>query len=123
MKLKHKRECTLKRKIVLRDTDGTKYASFSDEGISIEATVYSGGGQLISKQSGIIQQYQKKILIDDPYIVTNENGVETYWFREKEYSMAAGDGICIYSSPVQPPDYRIAAIYPVGHLKVLLEKI
>lgn len=123
MKLRNKSVCYLKKKIVNKGADGEKYAGYSEEPVKIEATVYSKSGQLQEKQSGNVQLYQKKLLYDEPFTITNENGVETYWFKEKTFSMAAGDGICVYSTADQKPDYKITAIYPVGHLKIVLEKI
>jgi hypothetical protein len=123
MKLRHKTKYFLKKRLVKKGSDGERYATYSDEYTEIKATVYSGSGQMVSGQAGYVQQYQKKLLIDEPYEITNENGIETYWFRDRTYNMAAGDGICIYVSQEQNPDYRIIGIYPVGHLKILLEKI
>jgi hypothetical protein len=123
MKLRHKTECFLKNKIVQKGEDGEKYAAYSTEAVSIRATVYSGSGMVTESQAGNVQQYQKKLLYDEPFEVTNEDGVETYWFKGRSYRMAAGDGICIYSTAEQKPDYRIIGIYPVGHLKILLEKL
>ncbi|MDD3415486.1 MAG: hypothetical protein PHY47_16000 [Lachnospiraceae bacterium] len=123
MKLKNKSDCYLKKKVVNKGKDGEKYATYSDEPIKISVTVYSKSGQVQESQIGNVQQYQKKLLCDEPFTITNEDGVETYWFKDKSYSMAAGDGVCVYSTPQQEPDYKITAIYPVGHLKILLEKI
>ncbi|MCM1104931.1 MAG: hypothetical protein NC409_12595 [Clostridium sp.] len=124
MRLRHKSICYLKKKIVRRGPEGNKYADFSDQAVEIMATICSGEGKVIAEQEGLVQQYQKKLLFDDPFQVTNEDGVETYWFCGGEYSMAAGDGCCIYAAPSERPDYQIAAIRPVGqHLRVLLERI
>ncbi len=123
MRLRHKSTCYLKKKIMQRGSEGNKYAVFSDEAVEIAATICSGSGKVIESQAGIVQQYQKKLLYDEPFQVTNEDGIETYRFRGGEYSMAAGDGICIYADPSGKPDYRIIAIHPVGHLKILLERI
>lgn len=123
MKLRHKSTCYLKKKIVQRGAEGNKYASFSDEAVEIAATVCSGSGKIMESPAGFVQQFQKKLLYDEPFRVTNEDGIETYWFRNGEYSMAAGDGICIYADPSGRPDYKIVAIFPVGHLKILLERM
>lgn len=123
MKLKNKRDCYLKKKVVVKGKDGEKYAEFSSEALRIRATIYSGRGQMQEGQTGNVQQWEKKMLCDEPYTVTVENGVETYWFKDKGYSMAVGDGICIYAAPEQQPDYRIIAIQPFSHLRIILEKL
>lgn len=123
MILRRKSICYLKKKTVQRGAEGNKYASFSDEAVEIAATVCSGSGKIMESPAGLVQQYQKKLLYDEPFRVTNENGIETYWFRNGSFSMTAGDGICIYADPSGNPDYKIAAIYPVGHLKILLERL
>ena len=92
MKLRNKSVCYLKKKIVHKGADGEKYAGYSEEPVKIEATVYSKSGQLQEEQSGNVQLYQKKLLYDEPITITNENGVETYWYKEKAFSMAAGEG-------------------------------
>lgn len=124
MKLKNQTTVYLKKRVVQKGkTDGEKYVTFSENAIELKATVYSKLGKLVAGQSGYVQQYQKKLLCDEPFTISNENGVETYWFRNGEFCMCAGDGVCIYTKPEQNPDYKIVAIFPVGHLKIMLEKL
>lgn len=123
MKLRYQGKCYLKKKQVVRGREGEKYAAYSLEYVKLYATIYSGSGKLAEVETGNIQQYQKKLLLDEPYTITNEDGVETYWLRDCAFSMTAGDGVCIYSRPDQEPDYRIVSIQPSGHLKILLEKL
>lgn len=124
MKLRHKSTCYLKNKIVQRGSEGNRYASFSAEAVKLSATICSGSGKLVPTQAGFVQQYEKKLLCDAPFRITNEAGTETYWIQsgDGEHPMSAGDGICLYVEPTGGPDYRIVAIHPVGHLKILLER-
>lgn len=124
MKLKHKSKVYLKNRIVHKgETDGEKYVTFSEHPEELQATVYSKSGMLTMGQTGYVQKYQKKMLLDDPFTVTSEDGLETFHLVDRDISLAAGDGICIYARPDQDPDYRIVAINPVGHLKIMLEKL
>ena len=77
MKLRYQSKCYLKKKQVVRGKEGEKYAAYSSEYVEFHATIYSGSGKLAEGQSGNIQQYQKKLLLDEPYTITNEDGVET----------------------------------------------
>lgn len=125
MKLKNKKTYFLRRRIVRKTKDGEKYSDY-DEAVEISATAYSGQGQIQEGMSGAVQQYQRKLLIDDKYTISVENGVETFHLTDKngnQFSMAAGDGICLYADPGQNPDYRIMSIIAVGHLKILLERL
>lgn len=124
MRLKNKVPVFLKNRVVHRGkTDGEKYVTFSDEAIDLRATVYSKSGSMIAGEAGYVQQYQKKMLMDDEYTIANEDGIETFYLPDRQISMRIGDGVCIYSKADQEPDYRIVGIYPVGHLKILLEKL
>ncbi len=123
MKLRYQSKCYLKKKQVVRGREGEKYAAYSPEYVELHATIYSGSGKLAGVQAGNVQQYQKKLLLDEPYTITNEDGVETYWLGDHAFSMAAGDGVCVYSGPEQDPDYRIVSIHPTGHLNILLERL
>ncbi|MBD5497453.1 MAG: hypothetical protein HDR11_06770 [Lachnospiraceae bacterium] len=126
MKLRNKQTCYLKKRVVRTADDGGKYAAYDEQTIELSATVYSGQGQMQEGMAGAVQQYQRKLLMDEAFTITVENKVETYHITDRngnEFSLAAGDGICLYASPEQQPDYRIAAIFPVGHLKIMLEKI
>lgn len=126
MKLRNKHTCYLKKRIVRKADDGGKYAAYEEQAVELSATVYSGQGQMQEGMAGAIQQYQRKLLMDDAFTITVENKVETYHITDRSgnrFTLAAGDGICLYASPEQQPDYRIAAIFPVGHLKIALEKI
>lgn len=125
MKLRNKKAYYLRRRIVQKTSDGEKYADYA-EAVEISATSYSGQGQIQEGMSGAVQQYQRKLLMDDDYTVSVENGVETYHITDKkgnQFFMAAGDGICLYASPEQKPDYKIMSIIAVGHLKILLERL
>lgn len=125
MKLRNKKVYYLRRRIVRKTPDGEKYADYA-EAVEISATSYSGQGQIQEGMSGAVQQYQRKLLMDDVYTVSVEDGVETYHIIDKnrnQISMAAGDGICLYAAPDQSPDYKIMSIIAVGHLKILLERL
>lgn len=125
MKLRNKKVYYLRRRIVQKTSGGEKYADYA-EAVEISATSYSGQGQVQEGMSGDIQQYQRKLLMDDDYTVSVENGVETYHITDKSgnrFSMAAGDGICLYASPEQKPDYKIMSIIAAGHLKIMLGRL
>ncbi len=124
MKLRMQSKCYLKQRIIRKTPDGGKFADWSEDFAEISATVCSCTGKTVGVQRGNVQQYQKKLLYDEPFEITSENGVETYWFMERLFCMASGDGVCVYAAPDKDPDYRIVAIYPVGnHLEVILEKL
>lgn len=125
MKLRNKKVYHLRRRIVQKTPDGEKYAEYA-KAIEISATSYSGRGQVQEGMAGAVQQYQRKLLMDDGYTVSVENGVETYHITDKngnQFCMAAGDGICLYASPEQEPDYKIVSVMEAGHLKILLGRL
>lgn len=125
MRLRNKQTCYLRKRVVQKAADGGKYAAYAEEAVEILATIYSGQGQVKEGMAGAALQYQRKLLMDDAFKITVENGIETFQVTDKggnHFTLAAGDGICLYAAPEQSPDYKIAAIFPVGHLKILLEK-
>lgn len=105
MRIKNKKTYYLKRKILIEDSEGGKYSSYSDEATEIKANIYPANGKLQSEIYGERLNYMLNMLYD---------GSE---------HLNEGDGICVYVSKDNNPDYKIISIKLYSHMMIELEKI
>lgn len=105
MRIKNKKTYYLKKKIVIEDNEGGKYSSYSDESIDIQANIYPASGKLQAEIYGERLNYILNMLYNGS-VTINE-----------------GDGICVYVSRDNEPDYKVISIKTYSHLFIELEKI
>lgn len=99
----------LKRRITIRDEEGNKETAYSDVPIELKMTVQSAGGVVSAQIYGERLPYIKSCKYQGDEIKAGKN--------EK-------DGICLYVSDEEEPDYEIKAIQPFSeHLNITLEKL
>lgn len=105
MRIKNKKIYYIKKKTVIEDNEGGKYSGYSDEAIEINANISPASGKLQAEIYGERLNYILNMLYD---------GSET---------INEGDGICVYVSKDNEPDYKVISIKRYSHLFIELEKI
>lgn len=105
MRIKNKKTYYLKKKIVIEDDEGGKYPGYSEESIEIQANIYSASGKLQAEIYGERLNYILNMLYDE------------------DTEIVEGDGICVYVSKDNEPDYKVISIKRYSHLFIELEKI
>lgn len=99
----------LKERITIRDEEGNKETGYSDNPVELKMTVQSAGGAVAAQIYGERLPYIKSCKYQGDLIEAGKN--------EK-------DGICLYVSPEDKPDYEITAIQPFReHVNITLEKL
>ena len=105
MRIKNKKSYYLKRKTLIEDkNEGGKYPGYS-EAVEINANISPASGKLQVEIYGERLNYILNMLYDG---------------RE---SINEGDGICVYVSKDNEPDYKVISIKRYSHLFIELEKI
>lgn len=104
MRIKNKKTYYLKKKTIIEDNEGGKYQEYS-EPIEIQANIYPASGKLQAEIYGERLNYILNMLYDG------------------QESINEGDGICVYVSKDNEPDYKIISIKRYRHLFIELEKI
>jgi len=104
MRIKNKKIYYLKKKTVIEDNEGGKYPGYS-EAVEINANISPASGKLQAEIYGERLNYILNMLYDG-----SENINE-------------GDGICVYVSKDNEPDYKVISIKRYSHLFIELEKI
>ena len=104
MRIKNKKIYYLKKKTVIEDNEGGKYPGYS-EAVEINANISPASGKLKAEIYGERLNYILNMLYDG---------------RE---SINEGDGICVYVSKDNEPDYKVISIKRYSHLFIELEKI
>lgn len=95
----------LKRRIPKRTSEGSSYTEYA-EAVEIQAIIWPAGGKVQAEMYGERLSYIKNM---------EYGGVET---------MQEGDGICVFVSPDEKPDYKIISIQPEYNPKRMeLEKL
>ena len=104
MRIKNKKTYYLRKKTIIEDNEGGKYQEYS-ESIEIQANIYPASGKLQAEIYGERLNYILNMLYDG------------------QESINEGDGICVYVSKDNEPDYKIISIKRYRHLFIELEKI
>ena len=94
MRIKNKKTYYLKRKTLIEDNEGGKYPGYLEKSIEIQAEIY---GERLN--------YILNMLYDE------------------DTEIVEGDGICVYVSKDNEPDYKVISIKRYSHLVIELEKI
>lgn len=125
MRLKNLKTYYLKSCTVARNSEGGRFATFSSEPVPVQANIYdSKDGERVPKVGGVSNRKEKTMLLDMKYdlIYSADQKVEIFRFCDGN-TMRTGDGVCVYASADQDPDYRIVSIREAGHLVCRLEKM
>lgn len=104
MRIKNKKTYYLKKQTLIEDDEGGKYPGYS-EGIEINANISPASGRLQAEIYGERLNYILNMLYDE------------------DAEIVEGDGICVYVSKDNEPDYKVISIKRYSHLVIELEKI
>lgn len=105
MRIKNKKTYYLKRKTLIEDNEGGKYPGYLEKSIEIQANIYPASGKLQAEIYGERLNYILNMLY------------------EGSESINEGDGICVYVSNDNEPDYKVISIKRYSHLFIELERI
>lgn len=98
----------LKKRTIKRDDEGVKETIYLPSELEFKMNVQSAGGAIAAQIYGEKLQYMKSCKYQGDKLIPGEN--------EK-------DGICLYVSKDEEPDYEIVSILPFStHWNVTLEK-
>lgn len=96
----------VKESIPKKDTDGTTYEGWTDEGHTIRANIQPAGGKTMSEMYGERLAYMLTL------------------YAELGTNLKESDGLCIYVSSDSDPDYKVIAIPRWNsHTVAVLEKV
>lgn len=85
------KKCHLRRRKTGKNSEGGSTVSFEDA-VEIKAIIWPAGGRVQAEMYGERLAYIKNM---------EYGGLET---------MTEGDGICVFTAPEAPPDYKIISI-------------
>lgn len=126
MRLKKLSEYYIAQRQIIRDErEGGKHEGFSTTPVPIQAHIYDKSSQITAAAGGISRERVKVMLIDIPHraVYDPDTRQESYELDGTSCRLQAGDGVCVYTTPEQGPDYRIREITDPGHLECRLERI
>lgn len=99
----------LKKHTTVRDEDGEKISVYLPSALELKMNVQSAGGSIAVQQYGDKLPYMKSCKYQGDKLIPGAN---------------ERDGICLYVSKDDDPDYEIISIQPYrNHLNVMLEKL
>lgn len=105
-----------------KDGEGSTYTAYG-EAVQFHGEIWQAGGKIQSEMYGERLSYIQNVRIQGKYgIMQDENGI-THYLLEDGLDIVEGDGICVYASPDEKPDYKIISIKPYRFLKMEIEKI
>lgn len=99
----------LKKRRIVTDDEGAEIITFDETGTKVEMTVQSAGGQVNASVYGSKLPYIKSCKYQGSVINEGRNEL---------------DGICLYVSETQEPDYQIKSIQTFSkHKNIILERM
>lgn len=123
MRLKRSRlsEYWYRKAILKKDAEGSSYIEYG-LAETITAEMWAGGGKLQTEMYGNRLPNIRNLRLQGKYReVPGKNGKVSYQL-DSGLEITAGDGICIYATEDQEPDYQVVAVYPYSHLTLEVEK-
>ncbi len=105
MRLRYLKTYYLKKKTLITDDEGGKYPGYEDTATIIKADIFPATGKLQAEIYGERLNYILNMLYAGAV------------------DIAEGDGICVYVSSADKPDYKVISIKQYSHKFIELEKI
>lgn len=97
---------TVKKHGTFKESDGTAYTGYEEQGREIKAKIQPAGGKMLSEIYGLRLAYMLTM------------------YCEKGTDLSENDGVCVYVDADKDPDYRIVAIRPWNtHIVADLEEV
>lgn len=120
MKQSRMRTYHLKNKIQDKDKEGVPVTTYADA-IELYGEVWPAGGKLQTEQYGNRINSIINCKVAGAYKIVPEGKHYKYVFAN--FELREDDGVCIYASPENEPDYRIVSIKPYKPLYFEVEHI
>ena len=123
MRLKRNRLQTLHHKSVKieKDSEGGVITTYGSAD-SLSCEVWPAGGKIQAEMYGERLSYIKNIRLNGKYEIQSDENGRVHYICEG-VDLMEGDGLCIYVSEEQKPDYRIISIKPYRFLRLEAEKL
>lgn len=104
-----------------RGREGDSYTEYGPAS-AFCVEIWPAGGKVQAELYGARLEYIFNCLVHGRYNIRMAgNGLPEYDFGE--FVLREGDGVCLYVSAEEPPDYRIIAVRPYEILYMEVEKI
>lgn len=103
-----------------KDGEGVPITSYG-QSKQISGEVWPASGKLQTQMYGERLSYIRNCKVEGKYTIRQEKNHVVYDFEE--FQLREGDGICVYTSIDQEPDYKIISIKPYNPLYMELEKL
>lgn len=105
-----------------KDKEGNTVAAY-DKAVPIQAEVWCAGGKLQAEMYGEKLPCIRNIRINGKYTVKQDKTGRMHYKLQGGPDIMEGDGLCLYVSGENSPDYRILSIKPERFLRMEAEKL
>lgn len=107
---------------VNKTTEGGTYDTYG-EPVSFKGEVWPANGKVQAELYGERLQYIRNIRVQGEYIVEKGTDGQIHYIFPDGTDFCERDGLCLYTSATDGPDYRILSIKPYYPLRMEAEKI
>lgn len=105
-----------------KDSESSAYVEYGAP-IEFAGEVWPGGGKVQAEMFGERLSYIRNIRINDDYVIQIDSKGRVHYLLNSGADITESDGICIYVSKDEQPDYKIISIKPYSVLRLEVEKI
>lgn len=116
------RKFYVKKANLVKDKEGCAHLEYAEAALCCGA-VWPASGKIQAKMYGNRLNYIRNVKLEgDYYAKTDSDGV-LHYVTENGLDIVEGDGMCLYVSPDEAPDYKIISVKPYENLRLEVEKI
>lgn len=105
-----------------KDGEGGSYTEYGSPA-PFEAEHWTAGGKLQAEMYGVRLPNIRSLRMQGKYMELREEDGRLMYALDGGPAFAVGDGVCLYNSSDQEPDYKVVAIYPYRFLTLEVERI
>ena len=124
MRLKRSRVGTyhLRTRVSGKDAEGGAYDSYA-LAVPFKGEVWPASGKVQAEMYGERLTYIRNVKVTGRYVITTDRKGKVHYIFPSGLDVTESDGLCLYSSPTDRPDYKIISIKPYTPLRLEAEKI
>ncbi|MBU9724437.1 hypothetical protein [Diplocloster modestus] len=123
MKLKRNRLKTYYHKVksTKKDKEGGTYEVYG-AAVSFSGEMWPAAGKIQAEMYGDRLSYIRNVRINGKYVITTDRDGQVHYVYPSGLDIMESDGLCLYVSASEEPDYKIISAKPYSFLRLEAEK-
>lgn len=124
MRMKQSRVRTyhLRTRTTVKGAECNTYEVYEDA-VPFRGEVWAAGGRVQAELYGEKLSYIRNVRVEGRYVITTDRSGIVHYVYPDGLDIVESDGVCLYTAPDQPPDYKVISINPCQPLRMECMKL